>query len=85
VHRTTFTRQAANRWAVKSRLHRHLLTQLDCDPTIWIIDSAAVPICRFTRAWRCRRLRELTGWGHDKVAKQTYLGCARTCGCAGPG
>jgi hypothetical protein len=74
IHRTSFLRQAANLWAVKGRLHRHLLTQLDCDPTIWIVDSAAVPICRFARAWRCRRLRELAGWGHDEVAKQTYLG-----------
>jgi hypothetical protein len=34
----------------------------------------AVPICRFARAYRCRRLRELAAWGHDEVAKQTYLG-----------
>jgi hypothetical protein len=74
VHRTSFVRQAANLWAVKGRLQRHLLTQLDCDPTIWIVDSAAVPICRFARAYRCRRLREVAGWGHDEVAKQTYLG-----------
>jgi hypothetical protein len=74
VHRTSFVRQAANLWAVKGRLHRHLLTQVGCDPAIWIVDSAAVPICRFARAYRCRRLRELAGWGHDEVAKQTYLG-----------
>jgi hypothetical protein len=74
VHRTSFLRQAANLWAVKQRLHRYLLTQLDCDPQLWIVDSAAVPICRFARAYRCRRLRELAGWGHDEVARQTYLG-----------
>jgi hypothetical protein len=33
----------------------------------------AVPTCRFARAYRCRR-RELAAWGHDEVAKQTYLG-----------
>jgi hypothetical protein len=34
----------------------------------------AVPFCRFARAYRCRRLPELGPWGHDGVAKQTYLG-----------
>ena len=87
VHRTTFTRQAANLWAVKQRLYRHLLTQVQHDPAITLVDSVAIPVCRFARAYRCRRLRELAAWGHDPVAKQTYLGlpwaCARTCGCAG--
>jgi hypothetical protein len=74
VHRTTFVRQAANLWAVKHQLRRHLLTQVDLDPEISLIDSVAIPICRFARAYRCRRLRELAAWGHDEVAKQTYLG-----------
>jgi len=74
VHRTTFTRQAANLWAVKQRLHQHLLTQVGYDPAITLVDSVAIPVCRFARAYRCRRLRELAAWGHDPVAKQTYLG-----------
>jgi hypothetical protein len=74
VHRTTFIRQAANLWAVKQRLRQHLLTQVDFDPQVSLVDSVAVPICRFARAYRCRRLRELAAWGHDEVAKQTYLG-----------
>ena len=74
VHRTTFLRQAANLWAVKHRLHQHLLTQVEFDPAVSLVDSVAVPICRFARAYRCRRLRELAAWGHDEVAKQTYLG-----------
>jgi hypothetical protein len=74
VHRTTFLRQAANLWAVKHRLHQHLLAQVDFDPAVSLVDSVAVPICRFARAYRCRRLRELAAWGHDEVAKQTYLG-----------
>jgi hypothetical protein len=74
VHRTTFIRQAANLWAVKHRLHQHLLAQVDFDPAVSLVDSVAVPICRFARAYRCRRLRELAAWGHDEVAKQTYLG-----------
>jgi hypothetical protein len=74
VHRTTFVRQAANLWAVKAQLHQELLGQVDFDPQISLVDSVAVPICRFARAYRCRRLRELAAWGHDEVAKQTYLG-----------
>jgi Transposase DDE domain len=74
IHRTSFVRQAANLWAVKQRLHQHLLTQVEFDPQVCLVDSVAVPICRFARAYRCRRLRELAAWGHDEVAKQTYLG-----------
>ena len=74
VHRTTFVRQAANLWAVKAQLHQELLGQVDFDPQISLVDSVAVPVCRFARAYRCRRLRELAAWGHDEVAKQTYLG-----------
>ena len=74
VHRTTFIRQAASLWAVKHRLHQQLLTQVEFDPQLCVVDSVAVPICRFARAYRCRRLRELAAWGHDEVAKQTYLG-----------
>ena len=74
LHRTTFVRQAANLWSVKQRLHQHLVAQVDLDPQISLVDSVAVPICRFARAYRCRRLRELAAWGHDEVAKQTYLG-----------
>jgi hypothetical protein len=72
--RTTFVRQAANLWVVKQRLHRHLVAQVEFDPQLCLVDSVAVPICRFARAYRCRRLRELAAWGHDEVAKQTYLG-----------
>ena len=74
IHRTTFARQAANLWAVKAQLHRHLLSQVDFDPAVSLVDSVAMPICRFARAYRCRRLREVAAWGHDEVAKQTYLG-----------
>jgi len=74
VHRSTFVRQAANLWVVKQRLYQHLLSQVQYDPAVSLVDSVAVPICRFARAYRCRRLREQAAWGHDEVAKQTYLG-----------
>ena len=33
-----------------------------------------MPVCRFGRAWRCRRLAGLAAFGRDEGAKQTYYG-----------
>jgi hypothetical protein len=91
IHRTTFARQAANLWAAKQRLHAHLLAQVAYDPAISILDSVAIPICRFARAYRCRRLRELAAcasWPPGAATRspsKPTSGCAVTCGCAGPG
>ena len=63
IHRTTFVRQAANLWMVKQRLYQHLLGQVQYDPAVSLVDSVAIPICRFARAYRCRRLRELPRLG----------------------
>ena len=74
VHRTTFTRQAANLWAVKAQLRQQLLTQVSFDPAVSILDSFPVPVCRFGRASRCRRLAGLASFGRDEGAKQTFYG-----------
>jgi hypothetical protein len=74
IHRTTFVRQAANLWKVKEKLWEYLLSQINYDPYISIMDSFPLPICRFARANRCRKLREVAEYGYDEVAKQTYLG-----------
>lgn len=45
---------------------RHLLDEkILYDPAISIVDSFPVPVCRFPRAPRCRRLREQSAYGHD--------------------
>jgi hypothetical protein len=74
VHRTTFCRQAANLWAVKRTLWKHLLGRVRFDPKISLIDSSPVPVCRFARAYRCRRLAEESAFGYDEMAKQTFYG-----------
>jgi hypothetical protein len=74
VHRTTFTRQAAKLWAIKAQLRQQLLGQVSYDPAISILDSFPMPVCRFGRAYRCRRLAELASFGRDEGAKQTYYG-----------
>ena len=74
VHRTTFCRQAANLWAVKKMLWKHLLTRIHFDPEVSLIGSFPVPTCRFARGYRCRRLAEESAFGYDKMAKQTFYG-----------
>jgi hypothetical protein len=74
VHRTTFLRQAANLWAVKLALWQHLAAATRRDPALALIDSLPVPVCRFARAYRCRSLRDLSAFGYDPVAHQTYYG-----------
>jgi hypothetical protein len=82
VHRTTFTRQAANLWKVKERLWQYLLGQSGGDPTWAMVDSFPVAVCRFARAPRCRRFRGLAGYGRDHSQKATIYGFrlhARVC------
>jgi hypothetical protein len=74
VHRTTFTRQAANLWVVKKMLWKHLLSRIRFDPEVSLIDSCPVPVCHFARAYRCRRLAEQSAFGFDEMTKQTFYG-----------
>jgi hypothetical protein len=74
VHRTTFARQAANLWRVKERLWQQLLHELEIDLAVSLVDSFPVPVCRFARANRCRRLREVSAFGYDELAHQTFFG-----------
>lgn len=74
VHRTTFTRQAANLWQAKARLWQQLLTGTLWNRELSLIDSFPVPVCRFARAKWCRRLRQESAFGFDEMAKQTFFG-----------
>jgi hypothetical protein len=85
IHRTTLVRQAANLWAVKGQLRQQLLGQVGFDPQVSILDSFPVPVCRFGRAYRCRRLAELANFGRDEGAKQTFYGLRAHLRAAGLG
>jgi hypothetical protein len=74
IHRTTFCRQAANLCGEKERLWKHLLDRIRFDPEVSLVDSFPVPVCRFARAYRCRRLAEESTFGYDEMAKQTFYG-----------
>src|SRR5262245_53794629 len=47
VCRTTFARQAANLYAIKHALHRHLADRLAADDPVWLVDSLPVEACKF--------------------------------------
>jgi hypothetical protein len=74
VNRTTYTRQMANLCRVKEALWQAVLQQVTYDPQLAFVDSFPVPVCRFARAYRCRRLPELAAFGYDELAKQTFYG-----------
>lgn len=74
VHRTTFTRQAANLWRVKEQLWQELLNRIDFDEQISIVDSFPQPVCRFARSKWSRLFRGEAAYGYDELAKQTFYG-----------
>ena len=74
LHRTTFARQAANLWRVKERVWQKLLKRIEFDSQVSIIDSFPIPVCRFARANRCRRLQASSAYGFDEMARQTFFG-----------
>ena len=75
VDRTIFVRQAANLWAVKERLWCVIRNSLlRYDPTVAIVDSVPIPVCRFARAYRCNRFDDTASFGCDHTCRQTFYG-----------
>lgn len=74
VHRTTFSRQAANLWKIKECLWQKLLADAPHDPAFALVDSFPLPACLFARAYRCRRFKGEAAFGKDTLLKQTFYG-----------
>jgi Transposase DDE domain len=75
LHRTTFVRQAANLWAIKEHLWCWLRDEvITYDPSMSIVDSVPLPVCRFARAPWCARFRGEAGYGKDHADRQTFYG-----------
>lgn len=80
LHRTSFSRQAANLWKAKEQVWQHLLRRVPHQPTLSFIDSTPLPVCRFARASFCRRFSHQDAhglqatYGYDHVARQTFYG-----------
>lgn len=73
--RTTFAQQAANLWAIKQRLHQHLLVDLGAvTAPIHIVDGCPMPVCVLTRAPQCRWFPEVADLGYCAAKKQSYDG-----------
>ena len=70
VHRTTFCRQAANLWKLKERiwqglLEHELLLAQELEEPLLVIDSFPMALCRRSRSYRCRVMRDLSDRGRD--------------------
>ena len=70
VHRTTFARQAANLWKVKEDLWQHIVggefaVEGDEAPPLLVIDSFPIAVCKKSRSYRCKVMRELSARGRD--------------------
>ena len=74
VHRTTFSRQAANLWKVKEHLWQELLALAPHEPAFSLVDSMPLPACLFARAYRCKRFRGEAAFGRDTLLRQTFYG-----------
>jgi hypothetical protein len=76
IHRTTFSRQAANLWKVKEHLWQGLLALAPHEPTFAICDSmpSFATVCLFARAYRCKRFRGEAAFGKDTLLRQTFYG-----------
>ncbi len=75
VHRTTFTRQAANLWSVKRLLwQRMLATRVEHDEKVSLVDSFAVPVSGFAKAPRHRSFAGIASRGYDAMAKAVFYG-----------
>lgn len=74
VCRTTFARQAANLFALKHALHKHLAARLAAGEPVWLVDSLPVEACRFARAKSCRRLKGDAAFGYEHTVRNTMYG-----------
>jgi Transposase DDE domain len=74
VHRTTFTRQAANLWRVKQLLQQRLAEKLCGGDPVWLVDSLPIDACQFARATFCRRFAGQADYGYCHLRKRTFYG-----------
>lgn len=71
--RTVFVRQAANLFNIKQLIRISLAKQLDGDK-VHIADDFPIPVCTYSKAKRCKRLKEYTGFGYCAAKDLHYFG-----------
>jgi hypothetical protein len=82
LHRTTFVRPAAHLWRLQERVWPRLVAQTPPDPHFALVDSFALPVGLFARAYRCQRFGGEAAYGKDHLTRQTFSGFrvpARVC------
>jgi hypothetical protein len=73
--RTTFARQAANRWGVKQRLHEQLVKEMGGEQAeCHIIDGFPIAVCKRARALRSRILKGEASYGYCAAKQEHYSG-----------
>jgi Transposase DDE domain len=85
VHRTTFTRQAANLWKVKKLMWEALLGKVEHDPAICLVDSFALPVCSFAKAPRHKSFAGVASSGYDAMSRAVFYGLEGHLRVAWPG
>ena len=74
IHRTTFTRQAANLWVIKEHLWQHVmehelavlvLGEEEEEAPLMVIDSLPIPVCKKSRSYKCKVMRDISERGRD--------------------
>ncbi len=86
VHRTTFTRQAANLFKLKELLWRELLyTTVHSAEGLSLVDSFAVPVCSFAKAPRHKSFAGIASYGYDAMSKSPFYGMEGHLKVAWPG
>jgi len=71
LHRTTFARQGANLWKVKEDLWQHIVRKefalegAEQAYPLLVIDSFPIAVCKKSRSYRCKIMRELSARGRD--------------------
>lgn len=71
--RTVFVRQSANLLNVKQLIRNNFVKQLDQD-TWHIADDFPIPICTYSKAGRCKRLKEHASFGYCAAKDLHYFG-----------
>jgi hypothetical protein len=79
VHRTTFSRQAANLWKIKERLWQEFLALTPHDPTFAICDSMPLPACLYRPRLQVQALSRQGGFRQGHASQADLLRLQDAC------
>lgn len=73
--RANFAKQAANLWAIKQHLQKHLAVLLGAtQKPVHIIDGFPIPVCGFKRAHGSSNFKDVADFGYCAAKSETYYG-----------